>query len=151
MLKRAGLHLYLPELLVEEHSLMQMHVGVKLCVCVCSCQAETRAEFSERSVAKLEKTVDDLEGRPLSPNLSHVHFFSIQKTLIYLFIFCLFAFLLSISFHLFFFFQSLQPLFISLCPHSFCLSVCLSVSVFCIITIPITHNPSLRFLIGSCR
>lgn len=26
-------------------------------------QAETRAEFAERSVAKLEKTIDDLEGR----------------------------------------------------------------------------------------
>lgn len=26
------------------------------------CQAETRAEFAERSVAKLEKTIDDLEG-----------------------------------------------------------------------------------------
>lgn len=25
-------------------------------------QAETRAEFAERSVAKLEKTIDDLEG-----------------------------------------------------------------------------------------
>lgn len=39
-------------------------------------QAETRAEFAERSVAKLEKTIDDLEGKdcnhitsrsPLSP------------------------------------------------------------------------------------
>lgn len=29
-------------------------------------QAETRAEFAERSVAKLEKTIDDLEGRELS-------------------------------------------------------------------------------------
>lgn len=28
----------------------------------CSAQAETRAEFAERSVAKLEKTIDDLEG-----------------------------------------------------------------------------------------
>lgn len=28
----------------------------------CSTQAETRAEFAERSVAKLEKTIDDLEG-----------------------------------------------------------------------------------------
>lgn len=27
-----------------------------------SAQAETRAEFAERSVAKLEKTIDDLEG-----------------------------------------------------------------------------------------
>lgn len=33
------------------------------CVCVCFCQAETRAEFAERSVAKLEKTIDDLEGK----------------------------------------------------------------------------------------
>lgn len=29
-------------------------------------QAETRAEFAERSVAKLEKTIDDLEGMDLS-------------------------------------------------------------------------------------
>ena len=28
-------------------------------------QAETRAEFAERSVAKLEKTIDDLEGKPV--------------------------------------------------------------------------------------
>lgn len=28
-------------------------------------QAETRAEFAERSVAKLEKTIDDLEGGSL--------------------------------------------------------------------------------------
>jgi hypothetical protein len=30
-------------------------------------QAETRAEFAERSVAKLEKTIDDLEGKKDSP------------------------------------------------------------------------------------
>lgn len=30
------------------------------------CQAETRAEFAERSVAKLEKTIDDLEGMIVS-------------------------------------------------------------------------------------
>lgn len=30
-----------------------------------SSQAETRAEFAERSVAKLEKTIDDLEGTTL--------------------------------------------------------------------------------------
>lgn len=29
-------------------------------------QAETRAEFAERSVAKLEKTIDDLEGKKSS-------------------------------------------------------------------------------------
>lgn len=29
-------------------------------------QAETRAEFAERTVAKLEKTIDDLEGRRAS-------------------------------------------------------------------------------------
>ncbi len=33
-------------------------------------QAETRAEFAERSVAKLEKTIDDLEGM----NLFHLIF-----------------------------------------------------------------------------
>jgi len=32
---------------------------------VSSAQAETRAEFAERSVAKLEKTIDDLEGMSL--------------------------------------------------------------------------------------
>lgn len=30
-------------------------------------QAETRAEFAERSVAKLEKTIDDLEGMTFCP------------------------------------------------------------------------------------
>ena len=30
-------------------------------------QAEARAEFAERSVQKLQKEVDRLEGRPLSP------------------------------------------------------------------------------------
>lgn len=30
-------------------------------------QAETRAEFAERSVAKLEKTIDDLEGNKDTP------------------------------------------------------------------------------------
>lgn len=33
-------------------------------------QAETRAEFAERSVAKLEKTIDDLEGTSRSPRRS---------------------------------------------------------------------------------
>ncbi|KAJ4918293.1 hypothetical protein JOQ06_003386, partial [Pogonophryne albipinna] len=33
-------------------------------------EAETRAEFAERSVAKLEKTIDDLEGTKHSPVLS---------------------------------------------------------------------------------
>lgn len=28
----------------------------------CAFQAETRAEFAERTVAKLEKSIDDLEG-----------------------------------------------------------------------------------------
>lgn len=32
-------------------------------------QAETRAEFAERSVAKLEKTIDDLEGKMSPPDL----------------------------------------------------------------------------------
>lgn len=34
----------------------------QMMTCVLLCQAETRAEFAERSVAKLEKTIDDLEG-----------------------------------------------------------------------------------------
>ena len=33
-------------------------------------QAETRAEFAERSVAKLEKTIDDLEGMIFSKSCS---------------------------------------------------------------------------------
>lgn len=35
-------------------------------------QAETRAEFAERSVAKLEKTIDDLEGMDLFPFISYI-------------------------------------------------------------------------------
>lgn len=31
-------------------------------------QAETRAEFAERTVAKLEKTIDDLEGMAFLQN-----------------------------------------------------------------------------------
>lgn len=30
-------------------------------------QAENRAEFAERTVAKLEKTIDDLEGTIINP------------------------------------------------------------------------------------
>lgn len=47
--------------------------GLNFCYFSPSClytQAETRAEFAERSVAKLEKTIDDLEGKkdiPLYP------------------------------------------------------------------------------------
>ena len=37
-----------------------------MCSLVSHTQAETRAEFAERSVAKLEKTIDDLEGMILS-------------------------------------------------------------------------------------
>lgn len=36
---------------------------------LCFPQAETRAEFAERSVAKLEKTIDDLEGKMSPPAL----------------------------------------------------------------------------------
>lgn len=35
-----------------------------------SSQAETRAEFAERSVAKLEKTIDDLEGTNIDSTFS---------------------------------------------------------------------------------
>lgn len=36
----------------------------------CFKKAETRAEFAERTVSKLEKTIDDLEGTPcFSPTL----------------------------------------------------------------------------------
>jgi len=35
-------------------------------------QVETRAEFAERSVAKLEKAIDDLEGKfPLNWTVRH--------------------------------------------------------------------------------
>ena len=37
-------------------------------------QAETRAEFAERSVAKLEKTIDDLEGMFFSSERYSCHF-----------------------------------------------------------------------------
>lgn len=42
-------------------------VGVQMFFCFffLPSQAETRAEFAERSVAKLEKTIDDLEGKNL--------------------------------------------------------------------------------------
>ncbi len=55
---------------LKEVSSFRHHL-VCLCVCVLTYkrawrlsvfQAETRAEFAERSVAKLEKTIDDLEG-----------------------------------------------------------------------------------------
>lgn len=36
-------------------------------LCLCLGQAETRAEFAERSVAKLEKSIDDLEGTRSAP------------------------------------------------------------------------------------
>lgn len=37
-------------------------------------QAETRAEFAERSVAKLEKTIDDLEGMTFLQLISKLYF-----------------------------------------------------------------------------
>lgn len=46
--------------------------------CVSSTQAETRAEFAERSVAKLEKTIDDLEGM----NLFHLIFTTCKEMLV---------------------------------------------------------------------
>lgn len=39
-------------------------------ICNVFCQAETRAEFAERTVAKLEKSIDDLEGMKITN--SHV-------------------------------------------------------------------------------
>lgn len=42
---------------VVYYSLLTLNVD-----CGLPSQAETRAEFAERSVAKLEKTIDDLEG-----------------------------------------------------------------------------------------
>lgn len=36
-----------------------------------SLQAETRAEFAEKTVSKLEKTIDDLEGKKHIPPPSY--------------------------------------------------------------------------------
>jgi hypothetical protein len=44
-------------------------------------QAETRAEFAERSVAKLEKTIDDLEGK----RDTHPHPITISMSLVFSF------------------------------------------------------------------
>uniref|UniRef100_A0A4W5NKI2 Tropomyosin 3 n=1 Tax=Hucho hucho TaxID=62062 RepID=A0A4W5NKI2_9TELE len=44
-------------------------------------EAETRAEFAERSVAKLEKTIDDLEGRTLTLHIVTIHSTVINFTL----------------------------------------------------------------------
>lgn len=50
-------------------------------------KAETRAEFAERTVAKLEKTIDDLEGTPhfnLSFQYSDLHcFFTVLCSSLY--------------------------------------------------------------------
>lgn len=55
---------------------------------VSATQAETRAEFAERSVAKLEKTIDDLEGRLfLLPFISLLELYSASlQTLQYAYI-----------------------------------------------------------------
>ena len=45
----------------SRHFLLLVKINLKF-VCSVAFQAETRAEFAERSVAKLEKTIDDLEG-----------------------------------------------------------------------------------------
>lgn len=47
-------------------------------------KAETRAEFAERTVAKLEKTIDDLEGTPRSNPSFQSCFFALFKSLSYL-------------------------------------------------------------------
>lgn len=47
-------------------------------------QAETRAEFAERSVAKLEKTIDDLEGM----NLFHLTFKTLDICFCTMYEFC---------------------------------------------------------------
>lgn len=47
-----------------ECSILQLTLSL-----LCFPQAETRAEFAERSVAKLEKTIDDLEGKMSPPAL----------------------------------------------------------------------------------
>ena len=45
-------------------------------------QAETRAEFAERTVAKLEKSIDDLEGTSFSTYLSLVMLFDTGQVII---------------------------------------------------------------------
>lgn len=45
-------------------------------------QAETRAEFAERSVAKLEKTIDDLEGRIFSPSSLESYFVCVERVIV---------------------------------------------------------------------
>lgn len=52
-------------------------------------KAETRAEFAERTVAKLEKTIDDLEGTlhlnpSFQPYSDRHHFFTLFKPLSFL-------------------------------------------------------------------
>lgn len=47
--------------------------------CALSSQAETRAEFAERSVAKLEKTIDDLEGTAFTDFPITVHPYNTLK------------------------------------------------------------------------
>lgn len=42
-----------------------------LCVPLSLLQAETRAEFAEKTVSKLEKTIDDLEGKKDIPPRSY--------------------------------------------------------------------------------
>ncbi len=48
-------------------------------------QAETRAEFAERSVAKLEKTIDDLEGMIFLPLTPHCYsgYFEIVSVMVF--------------------------------------------------------------------
>lgn len=45
----------------DDHVMVCVRVSVDYLSLVLE-QAETRAEFAERSVAKLEKSIDDLEG-----------------------------------------------------------------------------------------
>lgn len=76
------------------------------CVCVIHMfivsvrKAETRAEFAERTVAKLEKTIDDLEGTlrfsPSPLSCSDLHCF-LTPPLSKSFVFFIFFFLFPLS------------------------------------------------------
>lgn len=73
------------------------------------CQAETRAEFAERSVAKLEKTIDDLEGMIPSFSLPPIPSISYNDPVFFFMLFILFSqhnltvlFLSSVTFIIFF-------------------------------------------------
>lgn len=69
LLSRGGLYC-LPILLSAFKYIIGLEMTLGSGQCFCLPQAETRAEFAERSVAKLEKTIDDLEGMTFTHSFS---------------------------------------------------------------------------------